>query len=708
MPKQLYEEAIADVKRVKQVAEDDAKRAILEAVTPRIREFIDQAILGNPDEDGDDVLPPGADAPAAAGGPPLGDGESSAAAGMAPAKAGLATDILSADPKARVPVTGAGPVVAVSPPDSQGKVTLDIDALCSTEPAGSPVPPPMFGSPGGPEGPGGEVAPTSGGGAGGAPAPLADDTEYEISLESIEALQPIAAGSKKPVMTKKEVRAQIAEINKKVSLFQKTSKAVRATQAFNKQIAQMICRVEDMYDYVQEQLAESAEKSSYESILEASFKALTIFQEPTPMSQKTKQSRINEADVTLKLTGLPDDIELEDVGVDLVTDEEDDMGGEQGDMDDMGMGGDQGGDQLDMGGQGDQQMETRRLSDETIVEIDEKMLRREIARMKNIREEHSATGGSETKAQSWGNGADHFDSFGGGKDEGEFDDQEIVDKSPSPGALPLGEADGEDLDEQDDLDEADEQDDDDLDEGDMQSMDELQLKRKEDEFGAKAANDHSVQAEALKVRIKEATKRLNFEKQLQEKAKARGTALKKAARTASSKKDAKRFNECKKEYKVVASRFTESVERAKKMSQFVASATKKLQESRSNSGTARSAENGAENASLRKKLAETNLFNAKLLYTNKLLQNEQLTARQKAQVIKQLDSAKTSREAKLVYESLAGALAGTTSKTVNEGADRKVLGSGSRATRPASTTQSLNEGYEAERWAQLAGITKNR
>lgn len=707
MPKQLYEEAIADVKRVKQVAEDDAKRAILEAVTPRIREFIDQAILGNPDDDGDDGEP----LPPAAPSPPLGDGESSASAGMAPAKAGLATDILSADPKARVPVTGAGPVVAVSPPDAQGKVTLDIDALCSTEPAGSPVPPPMFGTPGGPEGPGGEVAPVDGGGVGGAPAPLADDTEYEISLESIEALQPITAGSKKPVMTKKEVRAQIAEINKKVSLFQKTSKAVRSTQTFNKQIAQMICRVEDMYDYVQEQLAESAEKSSYESILEASFKALTIFQEPTPMSQKTKQSRINEADVTLKLTGLPDDIELEDVGVDLVTDEEDDMGGEQGDMDDMGMGGDQGGDQLDMGGQGDQQMETRRLSDDTIVEIDEKMLRREIARMKNLREEHSGTGGSETKAQSWGNGADHFDSFGGGKDEGEFDDQEIVDKSPSPGANPLGEADGDadDLDEQDGLDEADDQDDDDLDEGDMQSMDELQLKRKEDEFGAKAANDHSVQAEALKVRIKEATKRLNFEKQLQEKAKARGALLKKVARTASSKKEAKRFNECKKEYKVVAARFAESVERAKKMSQILVSAKKKLQESRSNSGTARPAENGAENASLRKKLAETNLFNAKLLYTNKLLQNEQLTARQKAQVIKQLDSAKTAREAKLVFEGIVGALAGgSSSRTVNEGADRKVLGSGSRATRPASTTQSLNEGYEAERWAQLAGITKNR
>ena len=104
---------------------------------------------------------------------------------------------------------------------------------------------------------------------------------------------------------------------------------------------------------------------------------------------------------------------------------------------------------------------------------------------------------------------------------------------------------------------------------------------------------------------------------------------------------------------------------------------------------------------LRKKLAETNLFNAKLLFTNKILQTELLTARQKAQVIEQLDGAETIREAKLVYESLAKALV-KPRRTVSEG---RVLGSSSQATRAASTqTPSLNEGLEAERWARLAGI----
>lgn len=621
MPKHLYEEALADVKKVKQLAEDNAKRAVLEAVTPRIREFIDQALLQE-HGDVDDFAAPGAPAP---------QGE-------------LLTDLTAADPSAAVPVDNAGPAAAITPPDADGKVTLDLDALCSAE-AGAPVPPPMFG----------------------APVPQPEEAEYEISLESIETLQPVMSAAKKPAQS---LDNSIAKISEHVALLKKAGKVVRSTSGYREQIAQMISRVENMYDYVQEQVTDPAMKGSYETMLEASFKDLNKLQESTTMSQKTKKALMNEEDVTLKLTGLPDDIDLDAVGVDLITGEDeedgDDLGDDQG-GDDLG-GDDLGGDDLDfgdqdMGGQDMQagdQMETRTLSDDTIVEIDEKMLRREIARMRNLREAHTGTGGDETKAQSWGNGPDHFDSFGGGKDEGEPTDAEIVDKSPSPGALPLGEAD-EDLEEMQAAMDEGEGEDEDLEESDA---------------------------------VAEGARRLAFEKKLQERAKARAAALKKEAAKASGKKLA----EIKKEYATVAKRFNESLARAKKLSQLVESA--KLQGVRSNSG----AQKTAEVDSLRKKLAETNLFNAKLLYTNKLLQNESLTARQKAQVIKQLDSAKTVREAKLVYESLASTLAGT-SKSVNESKDRAVLGSGSRATRPAST-QTLNEGYEAERWAQLAGITK--
>ena len=649
MSKQLYEEALADVKRVKQVAEDNAKRAVLEAVTPRIREFIDQAML---DDNG----------PAAPGAPPL-EGE-------------LMTDLVDIDPNAGVPVDNAGAAVAVEPPDADGKVTLDLDGMCADEP-GAAVEPPMFGSPVDMEGPG--TPPGLG--------PQSGDTEFEISVESLAALRPLAARA--------PIHARMKHLIEQVKLFRNASKVVRASRGYRAHIARMISRVEDMYDHVQEQVAVPARKRSYENLLEASYKVLTNLQESMTMSKKTKQE-LNEEDVTLKLTNLPDDIDFSEVGVDLITGDEEGDDGAVG-SDDLGGGDDEGGfDDLDLGGdqQGqDQQLEGRRLSDDTIVEIDEKMLRREISRMRALREEHSGTGGSETKAGSWGNGPDHFDSFGGGKDEGEFDEQDIVDKSPAPGALPLGEAD-EDLDEvQDQMDEA--------------ELAELDQAIDGPEHGG---NDHRpsnkqsrAPGESFATTRSEGMKRLGFEKKLQERARSRAASLKKEAASPRTRQNARRLAEVKKEYALVARRFNESVTRAKKFALIVAQATRKLQEARSNSVATRPAESGADDT-LRKKLAETNLFNAKLLYTNRILQNEQLTSRQKAQVIKQLDTVKTVREAKLVYESLASTLAGS-ARPVNEGKDRTVLGSGSRATRPAST-QTLNEGHEAERWAQLAGITR--
>jgi len=56
MTKQLYEEALADVKKLKEVAEDNAKRALLEAVTPRIRDLIENQLLGEAETDDEDKL----------------------------------------------------------------------------------------------------------------------------------------------------------------------------------------------------------------------------------------------------------------------------------------------------------------------------------------------------------------------------------------------------------------------------------------------------------------------------------------------------------------------------------------------------------------------------------------------------------------------------------------------------------------------------
>ena len=54
MSRSLYEEAIADAKSLKEVAEQNAKNAIIEAVTPRIRDFIEEQLLGESKEPGGD------------------------------------------------------------------------------------------------------------------------------------------------------------------------------------------------------------------------------------------------------------------------------------------------------------------------------------------------------------------------------------------------------------------------------------------------------------------------------------------------------------------------------------------------------------------------------------------------------------------------------------------------------------------------------
>ena len=107
---------------------------------------------------------------------------------------------------------------------------------------------------------------------------------------------------------------------------------------------------------------------------------------------------------------------------------------------------------------------------------------------------------------------------------------------------------------------------------------------------------------------------------------------------------------------------------------------------------------------LKKQLVEMNLFNAKLLYANKLLQNKNLNVKQQRAIVEALDNAKTLNEAKLLYKSLSGSLAqkGHSGKNLSE-STRRTLGSSSRSTRSAQPAKS---GDDTDRWAVLAGISK--
>ena len=107
---------------------------------------------------------------------------------------------------------------------------------------------------------------------------------------------------------------------------------------------------------------------------------------------------------------------------------------------------------------------------------------------------------------------------------------------------------------------------------------------------------------------------------------------------------------------------------------------------------------------LRRELDEQKLFNAKLLYVNKLMQNTALPQSKLKAVVEALDSAKNIREANLLYKSLNESLSRTTS-SLSEGANRTV-GSSSRSTRPGGM---INESVgETDRWAVLAGIGNDR
>lgn len=108
-----------------------------------------------------------------------------------------------------------------------------------------------------------------------------------------------------------------------------------------------------------------------------------------------------------------------------------------------------------------------------------------------------------------------------------------------------------------------------------------------------------------------------------------------------------------------------------------------------------------ENRELKKQLSEMNLFNAKLLYVNKLIQNRNVSSKQQRAIVEALDNAKTIREAKLVFEGLTKSL---NKKSLKEGT-RRVIGSSSKPTR--SGTATVNESAQTNRWATLAGI-KNK
>ena len=105
---------------------------------------------------------------------------------------------------------------------------------------------------------------------------------------------------------------------------------------------------------------------------------------------------------------------------------------------------------------------------------------------------------------------------------------------------------------------------------------------------------------------------------------------------------------------------------------------------------------------IKSELNEVNLFNAKLLYTNKIFRNKNLSESQKVKVLSAFDKAVNIKEAKLVYESLSEGLK-TTKAPVNESLLR---GAASKVSGIVLKKPILEVNNQVSRWQLLAGIKK--
>lgn len=103
---------------------------------------------------------------------------------------------------------------------------------------------------------------------------------------------------------------------------------------------------------------------------------------------------------------------------------------------------------------------------------------------------------------------------------------------------------------------------------------------------------------------------------------------------------------------------------------------------------------------LRSELHETNLLNAKLLYTNKIFRAKNLKEAQKVKVLEAFDKASNVKEVKLIFETLNEGMVAKTATPIREN-----LGRASKASGNAPTKQPIMEvDPQVARWQKLAGL----
>ena len=108
---------------------------------------------------------------------------------------------------------------------------------------------------------------------------------------------------------------------------------------------------------------------------------------------------------------------------------------------------------------------------------------------------------------------------------------------------------------------------------------------------------------------------------------------------------------------------------------------------------------------LKEKIESVNVSNAKLLYINKALENSSLNERQKRKIVEAISKASTTKEAKVIYETLQSTVGSTEKrsmpKSLSEAVSRPSLLINSQRNREQKQADPLSE-----RLQRLAGIKK--
>ena len=344
----VYEDAVKDARLFVDVAQRRAEEKLLDAAMPRLRQLIENEIVGAGDDDDLDL----------------------------------------------------DPEVSLTEPDAAGNVTLTVtpavdmaavqQALPGTT-AGQPATVPAIPSP---------------------PPPTMPDPN--IAQLAAQPAQMIVDAGTDGATLERDITAVCEEARVLLG-----AKLVRKTRGYCEQIVRLRTKMADMYTQVNAGKGGGAARRLGEA-LERSLAALAVGE------TVIMKSKLREGDITLKLTGVPDDIDLENVGVEIESDE-DGAGGEGGDGDgdehdgDADGGGD---DEIDFGAGGDddgddEHNEAEQLDDDTMIEIDEADIRHEISRLRRVRE-------AEMRPDNRGHGPGKPESYGDGDDEGDPLDVKVV------------------------------------------------------------------------------------------------------------------------------------------------------------------------------------------------------------------------------------------------------------------------------------------